>query len=389
MIRKKIIDKFLQTLQQLRHGSLQVTTPDGREYRFQGHSSTEPSASFCINNSQVISHLAAKGDIGFAESYRDGHFETDNLANLLIIALKNAEELETYVYGDCFTNLMAQIFYLFNRNTLRGSRRNIQAHYDLGNDFYALWLDKTMTYSSAMFTQPQQSLAAAQAAKYNRILEKISLQQADILEIGCGWGGFAEQALKAHDFQFTGLTLSKQQQAFAERRLGKSATIKLADYRQQQGQYHSIVSIEMLEAVGEKYWPVYFKKIKALLKKQGSALIQSIVINDLYFQRYRKTGDMIRRFIFPGGMLPSVERLNHTINAAGLHIHDTFKFGQDYELTLNLWLASFEKNLDAIKAMHFDEKFIRIWRFYLSVCIAGFHVGRTDVVQLTLTHNGG
>jgi cyclopropane-fatty-acyl-phospholipid synthase len=302
-----------------------------------------------------------------------------------LFGLQNQTILDSYICGSMFGRLASRIAYLFTRNTVPGSKKNISAHYDLGNEFYALWLDESMTYSSALFNNPAEALHEAQKRKYDRIIERIK-PNGHLLEIGCGWGGFADRAIEKGDYGIKALTLSQAQHDFAARRVGDSAVIALEDYRHQKGTYDQIVSIEMFEAVGEKFWSTYFTKIKSLLANKGKALVQTITIEDSYFETYRKGGDAIRTFIFPGGMLPSPERFRAEAAKAGLRVTDEFVFGHDYALTLSHWLKNFETKRDEIKAMGFDDKFIRMWRFYLTCCIAAFTYGRTDVRQMELQH---
>lgn len=386
MLEKNIISKFLKQLEGLEYGTVSVITPDGANNIFEGKTNNQPKTNFVIKNSRVITNLLAKGDVGFAESYRDGDFDTDNLPALLTIALKNSEYIDNYLYGNFFSNLASQIIYYLRSNSIKGSRRNIHSHYDLGNDFYSLWLDPTMSYSSAIFQNDNDTLQSAQLNKYDRMIERFQKNSGRLLEVGCGWGGFAERALDKGDFGIKGITISKEQLDYASIRLGNKAQIVMEDYRKQQGKYDNIVSIEMFEAVGEKYWPVYFEKIKSLLANKGKALVQTITIDEPHFERYRKTGDMVRSFIFPGGMLPSTSRFRQEAEKAGLKLTDDFSFGQDYAITLKHWLDSFENNLGNIKKLGFDDKFIRIWRFYLSACIASFSVSRTNVIQAELCH---
>lgn len=386
MFEKYITSKFLRQLDNIKFESLSITTPDDKKHQFIGKDN-ELNPQVHIKNWNVIPNFIAKGDIGLAESYRDGHWDCNNLTELLIVALKNNFILDKYLYGSFISKLTSKIFYLLQSNTIKGSKRNINAHYDLGNDFYSLWLDETMTYSSALFHNKNDSLKQAQHNKYDRILQNLNSNSGNILEIGCGWGGFAERALENYDFDLKGITISNKQYEFATKRLTNKAKIAFEDYRKQHGKYDNIVSIEMFEAVGEKYWPVYFSKIKQLLENKGRAIIQTITIDDSYFERYKKSGDMIRSFIFPGGMLPSISRLSDEIKKAGLRIVDNFNFdNHNYALTLKHWLNSFENNLVNIKKLGFDEKFIRIWRFYLAACIAGFSSERTSVIQTTIEH---
>lgn len=380
----QIRNQFLGTLDQIRHGKLHVATPEGTTHDFAGDL-PGPAAVLEIRDWRAIRALAAKGDIGLTEAYRDGWVDTPDLIALLTFGLMNEDALERYVYGRRLAALAMRIAYWLDRNTRRGSRRNIAAHYDLGNDFYALWLDPTMTYSSALFA-PGDDLKSAQLRKYDRIIDNLPSNSGPLLEIGCGWGGFAEHALTRGDFAPKGLTLSQEQAGYARERLGGAAQIALQDYRDETGRYDHVVSIEMFEAVGERYWPVYFRKLRDVLSDRGRAMIQAITVDDRYFDRYRKGGDMIRSFIFPGGMLPSPSRFHEEAQAAGLRIEDAFPFGESYAQTLTEWLSRFDKMRDRVTALGFDERFIRVWRFYLAACAAAFSVGRTDVFQYRLSH---
>ncbi|MDX1975218.1 MAG: cyclopropane-fatty-acyl-phospholipid synthase family protein [Rickettsiales bacterium] len=363
---------------------MDVTTPDGKLHQFSGR---KPSthATLKLHDWRAIPVFATKGDTGFAEAYRDGWWDSDDLTNLFLIGLQNESALDKYIYGSVIGRIAARFSYLFTRNTLGGSKRNIHAHYDLGNEFYKLWLDESMTYSSALFTSATEDLLQAQYNKYDRIIGRLG-DSGRLLEIGCGWGGFAERAVSKKDYEIKGLTISNAQHEYAKNRLGNNAQIALEDYRLQQGKYNNIVSIEMFEAVGERFWPVYFCKLKSLLEQKGKAVVQTITIGNEYFERYRTGGDMIRTYIFPGGMLPSSQRFAEESKKAGLQITDTHMFGQDYALTAQHWLKRFEAKLGDIKTLGFDEPFIRLWRFYLTCCIASFKVGRTDVMQVELVH---
>ncbi len=377
--------KFLKILEQIEIGSLSVVTPEGKKYFFEGKIAGSD-GTLQLNDWRTITHFAAKGDIGLAEAYRNGWWDTDDLSALLIVGLENEALISSYLYGGFFSQLVARIMYFFSRNTIKGSKNNIQAHYDLGNDFYELWLDPTMTYSSALYANDDEPLVDAQNRKYDRMIERLDRNSGSLLEIGCGWGGFADRAMQANDFGVKGITLSNQQHDYATERLGDSAVIALEDYRHQKGKYDSIISIEMFEAVGEKYWPTYFSKIESLLAPKGRAVVQTITIGESYFEKYRKSGDMIRSFIFPGGMLPTPTRFEHESNQASLKVTDQFSFGKDYAKTLRVWLKDFESTLPQVRSLGYDEGFIRMWRFYLSACIAGFETGRTDVMQMELQH---
>ncbi len=384
MIGNFALKSFLKSLESIQYGSLEVITPDGKIYYFQGKDAGS-NANIKIYKNNVITNLVAKGDVGFAEDYRDGNWDSDDLESLVFIALKNQEYINSYINGGSIFKVISQISYYLRKNSLSGSKRNVQAHYDLGNDFYKLWLDETMTYSGAIFNGSN-NLVQAQHNKYDRILELLGDKSSDVLEIGCGWGGFAARAIETKDFKVKGITLSNEQYEYASKRLGKNANIVIEDYRKQQGKFDHIVSIEMFEAVGQKFWPVYFSKVSSLLKEKGKAVIQTITIADSYFDQYSKGSDMIRSFIFPGGMLPSETKFAEEAKKAGLRITDKFNFGKDYAFTLKYWLRNFDFNIRSVKMLGFDEKFIRIWRLYLASCIAGFSAERTDVIQFEVQH---
>ena len=385
IFQKQITQRFLQTLEKIEFGSLTVVMPDGKHHSFSGKQ-RGTHATFSLFDWRVITSVTAKGDTGLAEAYRDGWWDSDDITALLMFGLENEGALEKYIYGNRISQFIARFLYFFTRNTINGSQRNIHAHYDISNEFYALWLDKSMSYSSALFKTKHDSLELAQNYKYDRMLGRLDSSSGNLLEIGCGWGGFAKRAVDKHDFNIKAITISEKQFSYAKRLVSQNTTFALEDYRIQQGSYDHIVSIEMFEAVGEQFWPTYFKKMRSLLKHNGKAVIQTITIDDPYFDRYRKSGDMIRSMIFPGGMLPTAQRFKNEAEWAGLRLNDSFAFGQDYASTLIHWLSSFESKLSDIKALGFDMAFIRVWRFYLAVCIAGFTTGRTNVMQMELQH---
>lgn len=385
MLTRGLADQFLFCLDGLEAGSLNLVTPDGRQRVFSGRQ-PGPSAQLRLHDWGAITALAARGETGFSESYRSGKWETDNLPNLLSLALQNENVMSRYLFGSSLSQLMYRMSYLLRLNSVKGSRRNIHAHYDLGNAFYRLWLDPSMTYSSAMFDNTDGDLTNAQFRKYDRILDHLVQNSGSVLEIGCGWGGFAARALDRGDYAIKGITLSTEQHEWARSHLGNRANIALEDYRHQTGKFDHIVSIEMFEAVGEQYWNTYFKKIKELLAHHGRAVIQTITIENHRFARYRRGGDMIRNYIFPGGMLPCPDVFRTEAARAGLQQTDTFFFGQDYARTLECWLHNFEGQEFAIRQLGFDSSFIRLWRFYLSSCIAGFRTGRINVMQTDLEH---
>lgn len=372
-------------------GVLDALFPSGHTHRFEG-SKPGPKADIHIRDWRMMRQALMRGDIGFGETYIEGIWSTSDLAELMTYMVHNLEEIDKVVNAH---PLMRRVFHMvnwFRRNTKENSRSNISAHYDVGNAFYKLWLDETMTYSSALFAEgDNQPLAAAQQAKYDRLLDHLGSAPAHILEIGCGWGGFAEAAA-ARGHRVTGLTLSTEQLAFAKQRLATqiaagSVDLRLEDYRDVKGTFDHIVSIEMFEAVGEQYWPAYFETVAARLKKGGRAMIQTITIDHRFFDDYRKRSDFIRHYTFPGGLLPSIPRLEEEIAHATLTCRDTFAFGQDYARTLRYWLQALDAKATEIKALGYTDAFIRSWRFYLCCCIGSFTAGRTDVVQLELTHS--
>lgn len=360
--------------------------PNGRSYQFGNESHKKP-VNLVIKDWRVLENLAVRGDTGFAEDYRSGKWDTNDLTSLLTIGLLNEKAVDQMISGSKSFQLLSRLSYFMRRNTIDGSKKNIHAHYDLGNDFYSLWLDKTMTYSSAIFKNTDDTLERAQHNKYDRLIERFESNNPSVLEIGCGWGGFAERCSdKMSASKVDGVTISDEQYHFAKDRLGDKAQVIKKDYRLLEGQYDQIVSIEMFEAVGEEYWSTYFKKVKSLLKEKGSALIQTITIADDKFESYRKGSDVIRSLIFPGGMLPSPKVFEQVAQADGLRMTDKFEFGQDYATTLEIWLENFDSKYVEIKKMGYDDGFIRLWRFYLASCIAGFRTGRINVMQAELRH---
>ncbi|MBU6236076.1 MAG: cyclopropane-fatty-acyl-phospholipid synthase family protein [Alphaproteobacteria bacterium] len=385
MLNHASADNLFKSLDRVEFGSVELTTPDGHTRVFEGRNNG-PRARVSLQDWRAIRNLAFGGDIAFAEDYRKGLWETDNLEDLMTFALANDRAMNSYLHGSRLMQLGARLAYLLRRNTKGGSRRNIHAHYDLGNSFYRLWLDGGMSYSSAIYKNGDESLTQAQNNKYDRILDCMQATSGRVLEIGCGWGAFAERALERGDYAIKGITISNEQHEYASGRLNNQAHIALEDYRDQSGKFDSIVSIEMFEAVGERYWPVYFGKIRELLNKGGRAIVQTITIDEGHFERYRKGGDLIRSFVFPGGMLPSEPRFEAAAASQGLRASNSHFFGQDYARTLEEWLKNFDSARDKVLAQGFDAEFIRLWRLYLAACIAGFRTGRTNVMQIELTH---
>ncbi len=370
-----------ELLEKIRGGLLEIRLPDGARFLF---GEGEPGVTMQVNDETVFARVLAKGDIGLAEAYLDGEWDSPDVTALLALLARNRDALRDAVYGSWRQLLAARLRHWFNRNSRAGSKRNIMAHYDLGNDFYRLWLDPSMSYSSALFDgTSDQPLQAAQDAKYRRILSRLAAEPGQrVLEIGCGWGGFAEMA--THDgLAVTGLTLSPAQLAWARQRV-PSADLRLQDYRDTTERFDLVVSIEMFEAVGERWWPTYFRTVANALKPEGRAVIQSITIRDDLFATYRRGTDFIQQYIFPGGMLPSRAEFRAQAARQGLVVRDEYAFGVDYARTLALWRDAFDAKWPQIAALGFDEPFRRLWRLYLSYCEAGFLAGNIDVVQFEL-----
>jgi cyclopropane-fatty-acyl-phospholipid synthase len=382
----------LRLLERLRHGTLNLQLPDGTQLRY-GHGE-QPVASLVLHDWAVFEATLKSGDIGFAEGYMAGHWTCPDLAALLRVFIRNRQELENVIYGNWLGGLLYRLRHLFNRNTKANSRKNIHAHYDLGNAFYRLWLDETMNYSSAWFEgRLEGDMVAAQQAKVRRALRMAGVQPGDrVLEIGCGWGALAEMAVTEFDASLTGVTLSTEQLGWGQERMGKlgagaaaRADLRLQDYRDIiDGPFDAICSIEMVEAVGREYWPTYFQSVARLLKSGGRACIQSIVIDDSLFERYIGSTDFIQQYIFPGGCLPCPAEFRRQAEAAGLKVVDELSFGPDYAETLRRWRHQFLAERSPVLQLGFDERFIRLWEFYLAYCEAAFDEGNTDVMQFTL-----
>ena len=382
--------QVIHLLQEIEHGCLHLELPNGMELTV-GHGT--PDAHLSFNTWSAFRDVLAKGDIGFAEGYIAGAWHTADLTGVLTLLANNRSALDQAIYGRWWGRLYSRLRHLMNANTPEGSRRNIASHYDLGNDFYALWLDPTMTYSSARFDgDTTLSLQDAQTRKYQRMLNLLELPAGQsLLEIGCGWGGFAEHAARTAQHQVRGITLSREQLDFARARIRQSKLqnlcgFDLQDYREEARQYDGIVSIEMFEAVGEAYWPAYFATLKRSLKAGGRAVVQTILIDDALFDRYRTGSDFIQQYVFPGGMLPSSRRFSEEAARAGLAVTAEEHFGLDYAETLKRWRLAFHAEAEAVRRIGFDERFMRIWHFYLAYCEAGFRAGSIDVAQFRLEH---
>ncbi|MEJ0024087.1 MAG: cyclopropane-fatty-acyl-phospholipid synthase family protein [Alphaproteobacteria bacterium] len=361
----------------LRRGRLMMQLPDGRRMEFGGQEDG-PSALLDVRDYAFAKKVMRGGDIGFAEAYMAGDWDTPDLSAVLEFFSLNADAVMRLVQGNWLTRIANWLNHIGHDNNREGARRNIHAHYDLGNRFYQAWLDPSMTYSSACFDAPDQDLSAGQLNKYRALADKLELTTGDhVLEIGCGWGGFAEVAARDYGARVTGLTISTEQFEYATARmlqagLSDQVDIKLMDYRDIDGSFDKIASIEMFEAVGERYWPAYFAKLSSVLKPGGRAALQIITIKEELFASYRKRADFIQRYIFPGGMLPSIARLKEEAAIAGLAWGTAQVFGQHYAATLSAWGQRFTAQWEEIRSLGFDERFRRLWKFYLSYCEAGF-----------------
>ena len=373
----------------LNSGRVDFILPDGRRFRAEG-SKPGPVAEVTINNPDVFARLVREGDLGFCDAYLDGWWTTPDLQAFMDFIHADNDDMYDGFPGMALVRAWEKARFWFQSNTKRQALKNISYHYDLGNDFYSLWLDETMTYSSALFNTSQESLEKAQIAKYASMVDQMGVKPGDhVLEIGCGWGGFAEYAAKERGLKVTGLTISKEQLEYAQKRikikgLSDKVNLKLQDYRDETGVYDGVASIEMFEAVGEKYWPVYFDKIKQCLKPGKQATLQIITIQDARWEVYRKSVDFIQKYIFPGGMLPSPSVLRKEVHRAGLSVQHSIEFGKSYSQTLRRWFEVFNNKWDTISAMGFDDRFRRMWNFYLTSCAATFESGNCDVTQITL-----
>lgn len=379
---------LLDLLHAVRGGRLDIALPDGSKFCIDDGGALH--ASMQVHDWRMFEQVLWRSDIGFGDSYTAGQWDSPDPAALLHLLTVNGANLAHAVNGRFLGLLVHRLTQALRVNTRRGSRRNIMAHYDLGNDFYSAWLDPSMTYSAACFESDTQDLVQAQQAKYRRILECLDAQPGQhILEIGCGWGGFAEFAAQEYGCKVTGITVSPAQLEYARRRsqrggFADKADFLLCDYRDMHGSFDHIVSIEMFEAVGERYWPAYFAKLNRLLKPAGKVMIQTITIHDDLFASYRRGTDFIRSRIFPGGSLPAPKLFHERAQRNGFEVIDDYAFGADYTRTLRIWEQRFMSQQNYIQDLGFDERFIRLWRFYLAYCQAGFMAGNIDVRQFTL-----
>lgn len=385
----KYFRQAFAVLRNIRHGVLEIALPDGRVFRVEGPESG-PVGHIDVIRPEVFTRLVRDGDLGFSDAYLEGDWTTPDLQTFLDVVLMNNKEIAKGYPGSSLLRAYERLRHWMNTNTRTQAQKNIAYHYNLGNDFYGLWLDETMTYSSALFTTGQEGLAKAQTAKYASLCDEMGMKEGDhLLEIGCGWGGFAEYAAGTRGARMTCLTISQEQHDFAKERMLKAGLVEwvdivMRDYRDETGQYDGIASIEMFEAVGERYWPTYFQVVHDCLKPGANATLQIITMANDLFPRYRKTVDFIQKHIFPGGMLPSPDVLRHQIDISPLEFVRSREFGESYSLTLRRWHAVFNQRWGEIAALGFDEKFRNMWNYYLASCAAGFHAGTTDVTQVTV-----
>ena len=379
---KALKSQFLRTFERLHDGQLTIRTPEGDTYRF-GSQGAE--AEMVIRDWAAVSAMAAHGQVGLGETYVQGMWDTPSVEGLMAMAMRNREHLGTYDQASPMNRMKFRLVdSVLRANSRRGSRKNIRAHYDVGNEFYQLWLDEGMTYSSALFDQGANDLSHAQSRKNDRVLSRLGDGER-VLEIGCGWGGFAEQATESGR-DVTGVTISRNQHSYAECRLDGRADIQLRDYRDIEGKYDNIVSIEMIEAVGARYWPSYFEVLKRNLAEGGRVLLQAITVKDSFFETYKNSSDYIRQYVFPGGMLLSDSVIEKQAGLAGLAVRDNFAFGQDYARTCQIWAERLVSQKRRIAEQGYGEGFFRNWQYYLEICAASFSVGHTNVVQVELAH---
>ncbi|MEQ9634222.1 MAG: cyclopropane-fatty-acyl-phospholipid synthase family protein [Roseovarius sp.] len=381
------------TVQKINCGRLDFVLPDGRRFRVEGKT-PGPVAELDIHNPDCFARLIREGDLGFCDAYLEGWWSTPDLQALMDFVHEDNWDVYDGFPGMGLVRVYERLRHWLKRNSRAQARRNISHHYDLGNDFYRLWLDDTMTYSSALFRTGQESLEAAQMQKYASMVDQLGAKPGDhVLEIGCGWGGFAEYAAKERGLRVTGLTISREQFDFAQERIARAGlseqvTFKLQDYRDERGSYDGIASIEMFEAVGEQYWPTYFGTVRDRLNPGGRATLQVITVEDHRFEAYRNTVDFIQKYNFPGGMLPSPSVLRAEVERAGLQVLRSIEFGESYSQTLRRWHDTFNEKWEEVARLGFDDRFRRMWNFYLTSCAGAFRGGNCDVTQITIARPG-
>ena len=384
----ELSDKIVfNSLKFIKHGNLKITNHDGKKYTF-GNSNDRLNADLKINKPGLTFKIIKNGSVGLAEAYMDNYFETNNLTNLIELAAKNIKIVHKFS-GSFDLSIFNKIKGLFIKNNKSRSKENIRKHYDLGNEFFSLWLDKTLTYSSAIFDDSN-DLEKAQLNKYKKLSSLVKPKSGDkMLEIGCGWGGFAEYIGKNYDVKLDCITISKKQYEYSKERIHKEGlnekiNIQMLDFRDVKNNYNSIASIEMIEAVGQSYLKNYFNIIKEKLVDGGTAAIQSITIDDTIYDRYKSKTDFIQKYIFPGGFLPSKNELVNLANQSGLKFENCNSYGDHYSNTLNIWREEFLEKWEQISSQGFDNTFKRMWNFYLSYCEAGFKSKNIDLIQFAL-----
>jgi len=379
--------------QEMNNGRVDFVMPDGRRFRANGKQPGHV-AELRVHNPDLFARLIREGDLGFCDAYLDNWWSTPDLQAFMDLVHADNEDIYDGFPGQGLVRMFEKLRFWMQRNHKSQARKNISYHYDLGNDFYGLWLDKTMTYSSALFETGQESHEAAQKAKYKSMVDQMGVKEGDhVLEIGCGWGGFAEYAAKERGLKVTGLTISREQFNYAKERIEKAGIsdqveFKLQDYRDEKSTYDGIASIEMFEAVGEKYWPIYFETVRERLKPGANATLQIITVDDRRWEIYKNSVDFIQKYIFPGGMLPSPMALHQQVVKAGLQVERSIEFGSSYNISLRRWHETFNEKWDQIADMGFDDRFRRMWNFYLTSCAATFDSGNCDVTQITITRPG-
>ena len=382
--------KVLAMANAMECGRLDIRLPDGRVFRAEGRD-PGPVAEMHVHHPDLFARLVREGDLGFSDAYLEEWWSTPDLQAFMDLVHRGNDTVYDGFPGQGLVRAFEKLRFWLQRNHKAQARRNIAYHYDLGNDFYKLWLDDTMTYSSALFETGQEPLEKAQEAKYASLIDQMGARAGDhILEIGCGWGGFAEYAARERGLRVTGLTISQEQLNYARERIDKAGLsgqveLKLQDYRDERGHYDGIASIEMFEAVGEKYWPVYFDTLRERLKPGRNATLQIITVADRRWEVYKRGVDFIQKHIFPGGMLPCPRVLREQIDRAGLHIVRSREFGASYDLTLRRWHETFNAKWDEIAQMGFDDRFRRMWNYYLTACSAAFDSATVDVTQITVS----
>ncbi|MGR3501119.1 class I SAM-dependent methyltransferase [Pseudaestuariivita sp.] len=375
--------------QEMNNGRVDFVLPDGRTFRADARN-PGPVAVVEIHNADLFARLIREGDLGFCDAYLDGWWSTPDLQAFMDLVHDDNESMYDAFPGMGLVRQFEKLRFWLQSNSRGQAKKNISYHYDLGNEFYALWLDDTMTYSSALFTTGQESTEAAQIAKYASMVDQMGVKPGDhVLEIGCGWGGFAEYAAKERGLKVTGLTISEEQYNYAVERIEKAGlsdkvAFKLQDYRDERGVYDGIASIEMFEAVGEKYWPAYFQTVRDRLRPGAQATLQIITVEDRRWHVYKRGVDFIQKYIFPGGMLPAPTVLKAEVEKAGLSVEKSIEFGESYSQTLRRWHETFNDRWDEVKSLGFDDRFRRMWNFYLTSCASTFQSGNCDVTQITI-----